>query len=63
MIYVVILNTINNIYFSSMMIYVFPKELNSNKANFFHHDDSFLYVNLTILDGIIKTKTYEKKSF
>ena len=52
---------INNIFFDSMVNRIYPSELQLNKANVSDAEVSFLDLHLSISDGFIKTKIYDKR--
>ena len=54
-----LLNTDNN-FFDSMINSIYPSELQLNKANVSYADASFLDLHLSISDGFVKTKIYDK---
>ena len=51
---------IDNNFFDSMVIHIYPSELQLNKANVSDAEASFLDLHLSILDGFVKTKIYNK---
>ena len=52
---------IDNNFFDSMVIRIYPSELQLNKANVSDADASFLDLHLSISDGFVKTKIYDKR--
>ncbi len=52
---------IDNKYFSIIFQYIYPKELVLNKANLNDLDASFLDLHLTITDGTVTSKIYDKR--
>ena len=55
-----LLNIDNNI-FDSTVNRIYPSELQLNKANVSDTEASFLYLHLSISDGFVKTKIYDKR--
>ena len=55
-----LLNMDNN-FFDSMVNRIFPSELQLNKANVSDTEASFLDLHLSISDGFVKTKIYDKR--
>ena len=55
-----LLNTDNNI-FDSTVNRIYPSELQLNKANVSDAEVSFLDLHLSISDGFVKTKIYDKR--
>ena len=55
-----LLNTDNN-FFDSMDNRIYPSELQLNKANVSDADASFSDLHLSISDGFVKTKIYDKR--
>ena len=55
-----LLNMDNN-FFDSMVNRIYPSELQLNKANVSDTETSFLDLHLSILDGFVKTKIYDKR--
>ena len=51
---------IDNNFFDSMVNRIYPSELQLNKANVSDAEASFLDLHLSILDGFLKTQTYDK---
>ena len=51
---------IDNPYFEQMVDWIYPIELQFNKANFSHTEAPFLYLNLSITNGIISSKINAK---
>ena len=51
---------IDNNFFDSMVNRIYPSELQLNKANVSDAEASFLDLHLSILDGFVKTQTYDK---
>ena len=52
---------IDNNFFDSMVNRIYPSELQLNKANVSDAEASFLDLNLSISDGFVKTKIYDKR--
>ena len=52
---------IDNPYFEAMIPSIYPRELQLNKANNSDTKASFLDLDLTISDGVISTKIYDKR--
>ena len=52
---------IDNVVFSNMVKDIYPKELQLNKANTSEQEASFLDLHLSIVDGVINTKIYDKR--
>ena len=52
---------IDNNFFDSMVISIYPSELQLNKANVSDAEVSFLDLHLSISDGFVKTKIYDKR--
>ena len=52
---------IDNNFFDCMVVHVYPSELQLNKANVSATDTSFLDLQLSILDGFVKTKKLDKR--
>ena len=52
---------IDNNFFDSMINRIYPSELQLNKANVSDADASFLDLHLSISDGFVKTKIYDKR--
>ena len=50
-----------NNFFDSMVNRIYPSELQLNKANVSDTVASFLYLHLSISDGFVKTKIYDKR--
>ena len=55
-----LLNNDNN-FFDSMVNRIYPSELQLNKANVSDAEASFLELHLSISDGFVKTKIYDKR--
>ena len=53
--------TIDNNFFDSMIDCIYPSELQLNKANVSDIEASFLDLHLSISDGFVKTKIYDKR--
>ena len=51
---------INNDFFDSMVNRIYPSELQLNTANVSDTEASFCYLYLSISDGFVKTKIYDK---
>ena len=57
-----ILNScIDNNFYDSMVNHFYPSELQLNKANVSDTDASFLDLHLSLSDGFVKTKIYDKQ--
>ena len=52
---------IDNNFFDSMVNRIYPSELQLNKANISDAEASFLDLHLSISDGFVKTKIYDKR--
>ena len=52
---------IDNSYFEQMVNRIYPAELQLNKANFSHIEAPFLDLNLSISNGTVSTKIYDKR--
>ena len=52
---------IDNNFFDSMVNCIYPSELQLNKANVSDAEASFLDLHLSISDGFVKTKIYDKR--
>ena len=52
---------IDNNFFDSMINRIYPSELQINKANVSDTEASFLDLHLSISDGFVKTKIYDKR--
>ena len=52
---------IDNNFFESMVNLIYPSELQLNKANVSDTEVSFLDLHLSISDGFVKTKIYDKR--
>ena len=52
---------IDNNFFDSMVNRIYPSELQLNKANVSNTEASFLDLYLSISDGFVKTKIYDKR--
>ena len=52
---------IDNNFFDSMVIRIYPSELQLNKANVSDAEASFLDLHLSISDGFVKTIIYDKR--
>ena len=52
---------IDNNFFDSMVNHIYPSEYQLNKANVSDTEVSFLDLHLSISDGFVKTKTYDKR--
>ena len=51
---------INNVYFENMVSQIYPSELQLNKANASDTEAAFLDLHLSISNGIVSTKIYDK---
>ena len=56
----ILLNIDNNL-FDSMVNHIYPSKLQLNKANESDTAASFLDLHLSISDGFVKTKIYDKR--
>ena len=52
---------INNYFFDSMVNRIYPSELQLNKANVSDAEVTFLVLHLSLSDGFVKTKIYDKR--
>ena len=52
---------INNPYFKGMVSQIYPAELQITKANTSYTKASFLHLHLSILDGLVSSKIYDKR--
>ena len=52
---------IDNSFFDSMVCHIYTSELQLNKAILLAADASFLAVHLSLSDGFVKTKIYDKR--
>ena len=52
---------IDNNFFDSMVNRIYPSELQLNKTNVSDAEASFLDLHLSVLDGFVKTKIYDKR--
>ena len=55
------LSNIDNNFFNSMVNHIYPSELQLNKTNVSDTEASFLDLNLSISDGFVKTKIFDKR--
>ena len=53
---------IDNLYFEQMVGQTYPTELQLNKANFSDTEAPFLDLNLSITNGIVSSKIYDKRN-
>ena len=53
--------SINNIDFEQMVHRIYPAELQLNKANAYDTEAAFLDLDLSILNGTVSTKIYDKR--
>ena len=53
---------IDNIYFEQMVNRIYPVELQLNKANSSDTEAPFFYLNLSISNGTVSTKIYDKQN-
>ena len=53
---------IDNTIFDSMVNHIYPSELQFNKANVSDTEASFLDLHLSISDGFVKTKLFDKRN-
>ena len=58
--YLDVLLNIDNNFFDSIVNPIYPSELQLNKANMSDAEASFLDLHLSISDGFVKTKIYDK---
>ena len=56
------LSNIDNIYFEQMVNRIYPAELQLNKANSSHTESPFLGLNLSISNGTVSNKIYDKQN-
>ena len=54
---------IDNLYFEQMIGQVYPTEIQLNKANSFDADASFSGLDLSISNGIVSSKIYDKRHY
>ena len=54
---------IDNNFFDSMVNRIYPSELQLNKAKVSNTEASFFYLHLSISDGFVKTKIYDKRGY
>ena len=52
---------IDNNFFDRMVNHIYPSELLLNKANISDTEALFFYLHLSISDGFVKTKTFDKR--
>ena len=52
---------INNVYFDNMVGQIYPSELQLNKANTSDTEAAFLDLHLSIFNGTVSTKMYDKR--
>ena len=52
---------IHNNFFDSMVNHIYPSELQLNRANVSDTEASFLDLHLSISDGFVKTKIFDKR--
>ena len=52
---------IDNPYFEPMVGQIYPTELQLNKAIYSHTETPFLDLNLSITNGIVSSKIYDKR--
>ena len=52
---------INNVYFDNMVCQIYPPELQLNKANTSDTETAFLDLHLSISNGFLSTKIYDKR--
>ena len=52
---------IDNTFINSMVNHIYPSELQLNKANVSDTETSFLDIHLSISDGFVKTKIFDKR--
>ena len=52
---------IDNNFFDSMVNHIYPREFQSNKANVSDTEASFSDLHLSISDGFVETKIYDKR--
>ena len=53
---------IDNTFFNSMVNHIYPSELQLNKANVSDTEASYLDLHLSISDGFVKTKIFDKRN-
>ena len=56
-----LLNIDTSTFFYSMINHIYPSELQLNKANVSDTEASFLDLHLSISDGFVKTKIFDKR--
>ena len=54
---------IDNYFFDNMVNNIYPSELQINKTNMSDTEASFLNLHLSISDGFVKTKIYDKRDY
>ena len=54
---------IDNTFFDSRVSHIYPSELQLNKANVSDTKASFLDLHLSISDGFVKTKMFDKRDY
>ena len=54
---------IDNTYFDGMVKHIYPSELQLNKANSSDTEAPFLDLHLTISDGFVSSKIYDKRDY
>ena len=54
---------IDNTYFEQMVGQIYPTELQLNKANSSNTEASFVDLNLSITNGIVSSKIYDKRDY
>ena len=54
------IDNIDNTFFDSMANHIYPSELQLNKANVSDTEASFWNLHLSISDGFVKTKIFDK---
>ena len=52
---------IDNTYFDGLISQIYPPELQLNKANFSDTEAAFLDLHLSIVDGFVSCKIYDKR--
>ena len=55
------IDNIDNTFFDSMVNHIYPSELQLNKANVSDTEASFWNLHLSISDGFVKTKIFDKR--
>ena len=53
--------SIDNPYFEQMVRQIYPAELHVNKANYFYIEAPFLDLHLSVSNGTVSSKIYNKR--